>query len=348
LSPITIPDAVLGGIAATSDGVAVLLFDPADVSERTWAQVRRFGRDGTERFATDLFRSPNLDDMGTRGEPSTSRLGYIGPTDELIVYLGHTRRSSDGVRHQGGYVASFSASGEQAVLDDWYGSHNLDQRILVDGGRAALLGLGDAFPKGIIFSFTDELDTNVIYLVAAEGSGSANGQLGGMVDLGTDIAMPFITNLTISQDLDPGPWPNQDPAIQDQIQAAADNGRDLGLLQVPKAGSVPTDVEPVWVETARGSDLGDAARLEGLKSAHYGEAELIFLAWIEAIGETRDATTAHYTMVVDRAGAVCQPKTRLPDEASFTTGDDVVRHPDGSIVWASRQSGSVRLVKLVP
>jgi hypothetical protein len=53
-------------------------------------------------------------------------------------------------------------------------------------------------------------------------------------------------------------------------------------------------------------------------------------------------------MVVDRTGSVCQPKTRLSDAMAFTPGDDIVRHPDGSIVWASAASGAVRLVRLVP
>jgi hypothetical protein len=351
-APITIPDAVLGGVTTTSDGIAVLLFDPAPVSERRWAQVRRFGWDGSERFATDLFRSANLDDEGTRGEPTTSRLAYISATDELIAYLGHTRRSSDGVRHQGGYVATISATGEQTVLEDWFGSHNLDQRILVDGSRAALLGLGDAYPKGIFFTFSDAdpLRTNVVYLVAADGSGSANGQLGGMVDVGTEIAVPFITNLTISQDLDPGPWPNQDPTIQAQIRAAATNLRDLGVLYLPKQGTIPaaTEIQPTWVEVARGTDLGDTARLESLKSARYGDGDLILLAWIEATGGSRDRIAAYYTQIIDRAGTVCQPKARLADDDGFTTGDDVVRRPDGSIVWASIRTGSIRLMKLVP
>jgi hypothetical protein len=349
--PITIAGAVLGGLTTTSDGVAALLFDPAPVSERRWVQVKRFDWDGNERFSTDLFRSPNLDDEGTRGEPGTSRLAYISATDELIAYFGHTRRYDDGVRHQGGYVAAVSASGEQLVLQNWFGSHNLDQRILVDGDRAALLGLGDAFPKGIFFSLTDaeRVRANVLYLVAADGSGTANGQLGGMLMLDAEIAVPFITNRSISQELDPGPWPNPDPTIQAEIRTAARNGRELGIVHVPRDG-VPADttLEPVWVETSRGSELGDEARLESLKSARYGEGAFILLAWVEATGGTRDRTAAYYTMVVDRTGSVCQPKTRLSDTMAFTPGDDIVRHPDGSIVWASAASGALRLVRLVP
>jgi hypothetical protein len=349
-SPITIPDAVLGGVAATSDGVAALLFDPADVDERHWATVKRFGRDGSEKFSTDLFRSPNLDDEGTRGEPGTSRLAYVPGTDQLIAYFGHTRRYDDGVRHQGGYLAELAPSGEQNVLDDWFGSHNLDQRMLVDADNVAVLGLGDAFPKGIFYSFTDDASTNVVYLVAADGSGTANGQLGGLVALDSDIVAPFITNRSIAQDLDPGPWPNPDPTIAGQIRDAADNGSDLGLLRLPKSGAIPEEdaIEPIWIDPSRGSDLGADARLENLKSARYGQAGLIFLAWSESTGEPRNRTSAHYTMVVDRDGAVCQPKTRLADDDAIRTGDDVVRRPDGGIVWTSSASSAIRLVTLSP
>jgi hypothetical protein len=350
--PITVAGAVLGGVAATSDGVAALLFDPAEINQRKWAQVKRFGRDGTEKFSTDLFRSPNLDDEGTRGEPGTSRLAYIAATDQLIAYFGHTRRYDDGVRHQGGYVAAVDASGAQTVLGDWFGSHNLDQRLLVEGNRAALLGLGDAFPKGIFFSFTGvaRMRPSVVYLVAGDGSGTANGQLGGMVDVGSSVAVPFITNRSITQELDPGPWPNPDPAIQAEIRAAATSGRELGLVQLSKQGAIPaaTAITPVWVETTRGSELGDQARLEALKSARYGTGELILLGWTEATGTRRDRTAAVYTLVVDGTGKPCQPKARLADDKAFAPGDDIVRRPDGSIVWTNASGGAIRVIKLVP
>jgi hypothetical protein len=342
---VTIADAVIGGVAVTNDGVAGLLFDPnASVDARLWAAVARFTADGTQTFKTDLFRSPNLDDVDTKGAPSSGRLAYVAATDQLVAYFGHTQRYDDGVRHQGGYLATVSSAGTQTVIDPWFGSHNLDQRVLIDGDRTAVLGLGDAFPKGIFFSYTERARTNVIYRLAADGVGSTNGQLGGMVGFEAEIVVPFITNRSISQDLDAGPWPNTDEAISMQIRDAAAAGTDLGILAVPKAALPGSDLAPVWLDAA----VASGARLGSLKSAQYGTSDLILLAWAETTGDRRNASSHYYTMVVDRAGAVCQPKAELPATQAFMAGDDIVRRPDGTLVWGNVQGGRVQVVTLTP
>lgn len=342
---ITIADAAIGGLAVTNDGVAALLFDPnPSTDDRTWVAVARFGADGTEAFKTDLFHSPNLDDEGTKGAPTTGRLGYVPATDQLIAYFGHTQRYDDGVRHQGGYLASLDAAGAQTVIEGWFGSHNLDQRLLVDGDRVALLGLGDAFPKGIFFTYTDDARTNVIYRLAADGVGATNGQLGGLLNFADQLIAPFVTNRSIAQDLDAGPWPDTDETISMQIRDAAAAGTDLGLLPIPKTALPGGDLAPTWLDAA----VASGARISSLKSAQYGSGELVLLGWAETTGERFNASSLHYTMVVDRAGAVCQPKTQLPAAQAFTAGDDIVRRADGRLVWANAQGGSVQFVTLTP
>jgi hypothetical protein len=344
-TPIVVPNATAGGVAVTNDGVAALLFDPnTSVDARTWASVARFTAGGAEVFKTDLFRSPNLDDVGSKGGPSSARLGYVPATDALVAYFGHTQRYNDGVRHQGGYLATVSAGGAQTVLSGWFGSHNLDQRLLIDGDRIAVLGLGDAFPKGIFFSYTERLRTNVIYRLAADGVGSTNGQLGGMVPFADDVIAPFITNRSIAQDLDAGPWPNTDMAISMQIRQAAAAGTDLGLLAVPRTMLPSGDLAPVWLDAA----VASGARLGSLKAAQYGTSDLVLLGWAETTGERRNLSSRYYTMVVDREGAVCQPKTELPAAQAFMAGDDIVRRADGTIVWANVQAGRVQIVTLTP
>jgi hypothetical protein len=344
---ITVPDAVNAGITVTNDGLALLLFDPnTSVDARAWAAVRRVRADGSEVFQTDLFRSPNLDDVGTKGAPSTSRLGYVSGTDQVVAYFAHTQRYDDGVRHQGGYLATLDASGEQTVLSGWFGSHNLDQRLLTDAQGGAVLGLGDAYPEGIFFSFLEARpDTEVLYALASAGNGATNGQLGGMVDLGDEILLPFITNRSIPQDLDAGTWPDIDDTIAQQIRDAAATGTDMGLLRVPKTGMNPdAELEATWLAPAPAM----GARLESLKAARYGEGNMILLAWAESTGSNRQATRQYFTMVVDREGAVCQPKTPLAAEFSFTSGDDILRRSDGAIVWATLQGSAVSLVTLTP
>ena len=94
---ITIADATIGGVAVTSDGVAALVFDPnASTDDRMWAAVARFGADGSESFNTDLFRSPNLEDEGTKGAPTprdsaTCRAAIRGRVLRPYAALGRRR-----------------------------------------------------------------------------------------------------------------------------------------------------------------------------------------------------------------------------------------------------------------
>ncbi|HEX9619683.1 MAG TPA: hypothetical protein VF989_06095 [Polyangiaceae bacterium] len=344
----SVPGASNGGIAITSDGLGVLLFDPnPTVDDRVWASVARVGFDGSVAFNVDLFRSPNLEDVGTKGAPSTSRFGYLPDSDQLVAYFAHTQRYDDGVRHQGGYLALIDSEGGVDRLSEWFGSHNLDQRLLVSASSAAVVGLGDAYPEGIFFSFLDDARTNVIYPLAAAGNGATNGQLGGAVDLGENVVVPFITNNSVPQDLDAGTWPDIDEAIADQIRAAAANGTDLGLLSVAKGEELPR--EGGLTATFLESGLGEGSRLVRLKSAQYGTGGLILLLWAEATGSGRSsAISGYYAMVVDANGAVCQAKTELGAGFGFTAGDDVVRRPDGSIVWANAENDAVNIVTLTP
>ena len=162
--------------------------------------------------------------------------------------------------------------------------------------------------------------------------------------MGDRILVPFVTNRSISQDLDAGPWPDTDEAISMQIREAAAAGTDLGLLAVPKASLPQGDLPPIWLDAA----VAAGARLGGLKSARYGTSELTLLAWAEITGYRRNSTSVHYTMVVDREGAVCQPKTQLEARFAWNAGDDLIRREDGSIVWANVQGGRVQVVTLRP
>lgn len=348
-SVITVPEAAGGSIAVTADGFGLMLFDPADESSRLWAGVARVSREGTVKYRTDLFRSANLEDAGTKGEPSTNRLVYT-TDDQLIAYFEHSERI-DGVRHFGGYLAAVDGNGVQKQLSDWFGSHNLDQRAIADGAQAVTLGLGDAYPKGIIFAsvgVNDRPSTDVLYPLAANGVGTTNGQLGGIVDGGTSYLVPFITNRSLAQDFDAGAWPNTDEAKSQQIVAAAEHGTDLGLLTVPKGSSLPDGgLTATFLDVQRGVELGGDASLSNLKIARYGSG-FYLLVWQESLGEGRNATSQLFTMVIDAAGAVCQPKTLLASQYRVLPGDDIVTRPDGRISWANDEGDQINVVTLTP
>ncbi len=343
---IVLPDAALGGVVTTSDGLGALLFDPnTDVDARVWTAVARVDASGGEVFRTDLFRSPNLEDVDTKGGASAGRIGYVADTDTLVAYFGHTQRYDDGVRHQGGYLATLDAAGTQTVLSGWFGSHNLSQRLLVDGARVAVTGLGDAFPKGIFFNYADgaRLRPRVVYALAADGVGTTNGKLGGMVDMGDTIALPFITNRSVAQDLDAGEWPDIDESISMQIRDAAAAGTDMGLLMANKAALPDGDLPATWIDAQPTAGTG----LSRLRSAPYG-ADLILLMWAEVSGDFWNQSAEFFTMVVDRNGAICQPRTALPAGHGYATGDDVAIAPDGSILWANADAGTIQLIRLLP
>jgi hypothetical protein len=339
---IVIPSSVLGGLAITKDGFGALVYDPAAVDQRLWAAVKRLSSTGAEQFSTELFHSANLMDDMTRGNPTRGRLAYVAASDQLVAYFGHNEMLQM-VRHQGGYLASLSATGMQTVLAGWFGSHNLDQRLVVDDTRVAVIGLGDAFPKGIFFSLIDKPKTNVIYAVAATGDGSANAQLGDLIALSDAFVTSFATNRSLATTVDPGAWPNIDQTIAMQIRTAAAAGTDVGLLVVPKTGAPAGGATPVWVDIAPAA----GARIANLHAARYGTGDQILLAWAEQAGSQFTPTSAYYTMVVDRAGAVCQAKQPL-DAANAFGADDFERRADGAIVWANASAGQIHVVTLAP
>jgi hypothetical protein len=341
------PGAICAGIAVTVNGVAALIFDPnTSISERRWAGVVRFDPAGNILFNTDLFRSPNLDDVGTKGAPSTGRFGYIAETDELVAYFGHTQRYDDGVRHQGGYLARISASGEQTLVSGWFGSHNLDQRLFIDGGNSAMLGLGDAYPEGIFYrTLNGSGRPDVLFKLAAAGNGTANGQLGGMVDLGDNILISFVTNNSIDQNINAGTWPDINEEVADMIRDAAANGNVIGLMTMPKGVDADSALEPVWLNP----EISDSTRITRLKSAPYGGEGLTLLMWAESPNTGRNTSIeGYYSMVVNGKGKVCQEKTAVPSANLFTAGDDIVQGPGSSVVWANDESGAITIVTLTP
>lgn len=79
-----------------------------------------------------------------------------------------------------------------------------------------------------------------------------------------------------------------------------------------------------------------------------GGGESARRSWYESSSPLRLNSYTYYTMVADREGAVCQPKTQLDAARGFNSGDDIVGKPDGSLVWANVQNDQVQIVTLTP
>jgi len=317
---VTVPGARLGGLTVTADGFALLLHDGSIVEEedRLWSSVRRVDTSGVTRFETEFFRSSNLDDVGTKGEAGTGRLAYVPATDTLVAYFGHQQRYDDGVRHQGGYLATVDAAGTEERLSGWYGSHNLDQRLAVlRDGRVGLYALGDTYPPGLIFDWLDAPDTTVVY-------DQTEAQLGDIVELSNSLLLTFLDGQSF-YDAETGGG-----------EASATR---IGLITV-EPGQALGPLEPRFLEPEKES----GATMTYLHAVPYGPSgELILLAF----RETASRTDRFFTMVVDRAGTVCQPKTELAAEHGFL-GDDFRLRPDGTISWTNAVDDRILVVTLTP
>ncbi len=274
---VEIEDAMIGGLAVTASGLAALTFDAND--EPLWAAVTRVGFDGESPTTTDLFRSPNLEEekapRANRARAASGYLGFERFARRLLrahrdVLTGRQSRPPSGRLPR----VSERERRNETVHSEWFGSHNLDQRLLVDGDRAALLGLGDARTWGIFFSYHDEPETDVAQQLAANGVRRHQRTARRARRSRRAAPRAFITDRALSPDFDPGEWPNGDEAKIEEVREAANHGKDLGFFLVDKEGGVPEGgIEPIWIESGRSGD----ASLENLKAAPYGSGGLVLL-----------------------------------------------------------------------
>jgi hypothetical protein len=86
------------------------------------------------------------------------------------------------------------------------------------------------------------------------------------------------------------------------------------------------------------------ARTQTTTMLALGAACLVF----PPVRAKRPSTTPRTGVPADRDGSVCQPKMPLAAEFAFTSGDEIVRRSDGTIVWATLQGSAVSLVTLTP
>ncbi len=317
---VTVPGARLGGLAVTSDGFALLLHDGSIVEEeeRLWSSVRRVDTSGVTQFETEFFRSSNLEDVGTKGEAGTGRLAYVPASDTLVAYFGHQQRYDDGVRHQGGYLATVDSAGVEERLSGWHGSHNLDQRIAVlRDGRVGLFALGDTYPPGLIFEWLNEPDTTVVH-------DQTEAQLGDIVELSNLLVLTFLDGQSFYDAETGGGEPS---------------ATRIGLITV-EPGQALGPLEPRFLEPEKES----GTTMTYLHAVPYGPSgELMLVAW----RETAQRDERFFTMVLDRAGTVCQPKTELASEHGFL-GDDFRLRPDGTISYTNAVDGRIRVITLTP
>lgn len=116
---------------------------------------------GKELFSTRLWGDKNLDEVWSKGSPAWGGLGTIKYSEKnnvIAIYLAHSMKWNDGVRHQASWIGFLNAKtgkilkkGGQIIGNDWFSSHNFDQRLhLSSDDKFYTLAHGDAFPRALI------------------------------------------------------------------------------------------------------------------------------------------------------------------------------------------------------
>lgn len=92
------------------------------------------------------------------GSSSSARLEYDPRTNSIVYFVGINRRTGRLQIHQASAFGVYSLNGDYLSSEDWYISHNFDQRILFDGDKTYFFGHGDSGPYGLfvgMWKFTD-------------------------------------------------------------------------------------------------------------------------------------------------------------------------------------------------
>ncbi len=157
--------------------------------------VTLFDEAGDPIFNKLIFGDLPSDSLGAKGRPvdaSSARILYNSVDEQIYVYLGHTQKYSDGLRHQGGYLSKLSLDGEEKIIDRWFVSHNFDVRMVTEGSKAYPMYHGDAYPRalgiGVVDgkSFWGVKQVNFLDIEGRTGDNNTGVKLGGFVSTGKD------------------------------------------------------------------------------------------------------------------------------------------------------------------
>lgn len=208
LSNIPETNQLLGITKITTDNSFVIGYstnqDEYGSDKEFW--VTRIDEGGNEIFDVLIFGDGYGEqdaDVFPCGFSSSSRIAYNQTNDEICLYLGHHRKWSDGITHQGGWLGFLTTEGniieksysygDYMLGNTWFMSHNFDQRLLLDAEKYVLLGHGDAYPRALVFAIwntnldqniqNQEVYSNFFEIPGETGDNTTDTQIGGVVKL---------------------------------------------------------------------------------------------------------------------------------------------------------------------
>ncbi|MBN1127569.1 MAG: hypothetical protein JXA71_01180 [Chitinispirillaceae bacterium] len=282
--------------------------------------ITRFDRTGGELFSSRLFGDSSSAEVYAQGQPgaaSTGRIVYNETTGKIGFYCGHTKKWPDSVRHQGGYIGFMNLDGSYYVANDWYFSHNFDQRLVVVDSFYYALAHGDAYPRALGFSkWSDALprgrrifDRQYFPIAGASGDNTTATQTGGLIPL-SDSTFGVVFSTAIGRQT-----------------------YDVCFMKLSAQGEVLTSR---WLTSYLSPQFALFPRI-----APYGRD--ILLAWEEVSGG--DVTLR--ALVVDNNGSALSPFATLHN-VRLSPWYDLVALPNNDVIWAvpNRTSDSLSICRI--
>lgn len=266
--------------------------------------VGGFNAQGKQLFDTLIFGEKNSEELNSKGYPGnagSARISYNESAGNFGVYVSHTMKWPDNVRHQAGYFSLLTPAGKNSTVNGWYVSHNFDQRLVVNQGDYYMLAHGDAYPRALVFSKWSGsgkkvFELNYHAIPGAQGENETHCQTGGLVvtDRKGSVVVFASSNERKSHDV-----------CVVQIDAAGKEGRSK------------------WLTEYAAGTKGSYPRI-----ASFGK-KLLLVAWEESSGEG----SAMQYVVLDESLEVVQRQSSDP-VAHVSSCYDMVNLSNGSVVWA--------------
>lgn len=271
--------------------------------------VGGFNGQGKQLFDTLIFGEKNTEELHSKGYPGnagSARIIYNESAGNFGVYVSHTMKWPDNVRHQAGYFSLLSLAGKNTTVNGWYVSHNFDQRMVVSQGDYYLLAHGDAYPRALVFSKWSgsgkkAFEMNYHFIPGTQGDNDTHCQTGGLVV--TDKKGSVVVFASANER----------------------KSHDVCVVLIDTTGK---EVRSKWLTEYPAGTNGSFPRI-----ASYGK-KFLLVAWEAFSGEG----SAMQYVILDESLEVVQKQASDP-EAHVSSCYDMVNLSNGAIVWAVPGTG---------
>lgn len=278
-----------------------------------------FTKEGTILFSTRIWGDKNLDEINSKGGPADAGSAMIryNPSNNLIgIYLAHTMKWPDSVRHQAGWIGFLDAAtgAIKEVGASWFYSHNFDQRLMASSdGEFYTLAHGDSYNRALAIhrwspkKIGDEIqysqkEFQYFRIPGTQGDNNTRTTTGDFTKLSNgNMAIAYSTEI-------------------------GRKSRDLKVVIVSEIAGVSRLAAQSWITTYNPEQIV----WWGTKIIQYSENELL-VGWNEFNGY--QPTNTHLALL-DLSGRILLFPTKL-DAAVLCPSQSFQKTKDGRIVFVS-------------